>query len=402
MSSPSSQLTVASCSSQPMDDLTRYMPLHKYILEDDLESVKREYDSDDHALEARITANLDTALHVAVGTGRANRIVEYLLNKMSKDQVALQNRDGNTVLSIAAVVGNIQAAKLLVKKDENLNRVANNCGWIPLIEAAQHQKKEMTEYLLQFTEGLFESEENGSTDTIRVLFMNFLIGAKFYGLALELVNLHPSLTTMVSSDGESLLKAIARKPSAFPSKIRKLDIWERCFTYIYYMGKQKAASMHNTPLKLVHCLCKGITRLDHERASSLLKEPLLLAAELGIIEVVELILKTFPDAISFSNEMNYNAFQLAIMNRHDNIFNLIFQMSTAHRNSLVMSKDICGNNILHLAGKLAPQDKLNLVPGAVMQMQREIQWFKVKLLTQTLLLSKTKILNFYTSLLQGF
>ncbi|KAJ0017290.1 hypothetical protein Pint_12019 [Pistacia integerrima] len=174
------------------------------------------------------------------------------------------------VLSITAIVGNIQAAELLVKKDENLNRVANNCGWIPLIEVAQHQKKEMTEYLLQFTEDLFESEENGSTDTIRVLFMNFLIG-----LALELVNLHSSLATMVSSDGESLLKAIARKPSAFPSKIRKLDIWERCFTYIYHMGKQKAALMHNTPLKLVQCLCKGIARLDHERASSLLKKPLL-------------------------------------------------------------------------------------------------------------------------------
>ncbi|KAJ0016612.1 hypothetical protein Pint_12039 [Pistacia integerrima] len=39
MSSSSSQLIMAFCLSQPMDDLTRYMPLHKYILEGDLESI---------------------------------------------------------------------------------------------------------------------------------------------------------------------------------------------------------------------------------------------------------------------------------------------------------------------------------------------------------------------------
>ncbi|XP_059635946.1 uncharacterized protein LOC132278151 [Cornus florida] len=40
------------------------------------------------------------------------------------------------------------------------------------------------------------------------------------------------------------------------------------------------------------------------------------------------------------------------------------------------SRDIYGNTILHLAGKLAPPHKLNLVSGAALQMQCELQWFK--------------------------
>ncbi|KAL2456588.1 PGG domain-containing protein [Abeliophyllum distichum] len=34
------------------------------------------------------------------------------------------------------------------------------------------------------------------------------------------------------------------------------------------------------------------------------------------------------------------------------------------------------NNILQLAGKLAPQSRLNIVSGAALQMQRELLWFK--------------------------
>ncbi|KAJ0017948.1 hypothetical protein Pint_12072 [Pistacia integerrima] len=111
-----------------MNDLTRYLPLHKAIFEGNLASVKQLCDLEEHALEARITVNLDTALHVAVGTGMANDIVEYLLNKMSTDQVALKNSDGNTVLSIALIAGNMEAAKLLVEKDESLNGDKNSSG----------------------------------------------------------------------------------------------------------------------------------------------------------------------------------------------------------------------------------------------------------------------------------
>ncbi|KAL9691742.1 hypothetical protein QQ045_012168 [Rhodiola kirilowii] len=37
---------------------------------------------------------------------------------------------------------------------------------------------------------------------------------------------------------------------------------------------------------------------------------------------------------------------------------------------------VTNDNILHLAGRLAPSDRLRIVCGAALQMQRELQWFK--------------------------
>nr|POE67867.1 hypothetical protein CFP56_62039 [Quercus suber] len=37
-----------------------------------------------------------------------------------------------------------------------------------------------------------------------------------------------------------------------------------------------------------------------------------------------------------------------------------------------------GNNMLHLAAGLAPEEKLNAISGAALQMQRELLWFKVE------------------------
>ncbi|KAL7175574.1 hypothetical protein ACSBR2_029219 [Camellia fascicularis] len=49
---------------------------------------------------------------------------------------------------------------------------------------------------------------------------------------------------------------------------------------------------------------------------------------------------------------------------------------SGYTQAMVVIEDNYGNTILHLAGGLAPYDKLNLVLGAALQMQRELQWFK--------------------------
>ncbi|KAJ0018770.1 hypothetical protein Pint_12040 [Pistacia integerrima] len=217
----SSQPIMASGSSksspQPMDDLSRYMLLHKSILEGNLQLVREFCDSNKHALEARITVNLDTALHVAVRTGSAvNHITEYLVTRMSIDQMTLKNNDGNTVLSIAAIVGNVQAAKNIIRIKPNLNKVSNNSGWIPLIEAARHAQKEMITYLLPFEEEFMMSVRS-SEDKDGVFFVNLLIFAGFYDLALKLVRRHSIFATTELYGGESLLGTLAGQPSAFPS-----------------------------------------------------------------------------------------------------------------------------------------------------------------------------------------
>ncbi|KAH6832896.1 hypothetical protein C2S53_020721 [Perilla frutescens var. hirtella] len=102
------------------------------------------------------------------------------------------------------------------------------------------------------------------------------------------------------------------------------------------------------------------------------------ASRLGIKEVVEIIVETFPSAIfSAENDIKQTFLNLAVQNRCEKVFNYLMYQTGNHR---YIYLDHIGsydeNSILHLAASLAPPHKLNLVTGAALQMQRELQWYK--------------------------
>ncbi|KAI3897161.1 hypothetical protein MKW92_010381 [Papaver armeniacum] len=88
------------------------------------------------------------------------------------------------------------------------------------------------------------------------------------------------------------------------------------------------------------------------------------AIEYGITEFVAKCLEKFRFLI-WSKFDGETMIQIAIKQRDEKILNLILE-----------TKDDNYNSILHYAAKVAPSAKLNLVSGAALQMQREIQWFK--------------------------
>ena len=92
------------------------------------------------------------------------------------------------------------------------------------------------------------------------------------------------------------------------------------------------------------------------------------------------IMESFPDAIWSVNEDGHNFIQYSVINRSEKIYNLLYEMSE-HKNIYKTIKDSSGNNLLHLAARLAPTNKLNLISGAALRIQRELQWFKVSTLT---------------------
>ncbi|KAJ0017179.1 hypothetical protein Pint_11958 [Pistacia integerrima] len=287
---------------------------------------------------------------------------------MSMHQLFLKNKEGNTVLSISAIVGNVQAGCMIMKKDENQTLIqdSNKSKRIPLIQATRHGQKKMINYLLQFSNNYLDYD-SATRFTSGVLLVKLLITAEFYDLALDLIKKHPSLATMTFHGGESLLSEITKKPSAFPSgRTKRLPFWG-------YVGVSKETKLMSDykVLELVKHLCKVIAddRNDYRTTSLILKRPLLLGAEMGVCEIVEEIIKSYPDAIWFTNENNQNLFHLAVMNRQEKVFKLIYQM-TDHKHLLLQFQDVDKNNILHLAGKLAPENKLNVIAGAAFQMQR--------------------------------
>ncbi|KAE9459499.1 hypothetical protein C3L33_08618, partial [Rhododendron williamsianum] len=135
--------------------------------------------------------------------------------------------------------------------------------------------------------------------------------------------------------------------------------------------------MHHQTLELVRFFCREIAKLHTDKAMSKLLTPFLTAARFGIHEVVEEIMIAFPDVIYQAYEEGHTALHLAVINRHENIYNLTYQMRYDCKQYLSILRDNDGNCVLHLAGKLAPKHRLNLVSGAALQMQRELQWYKV-------------------------
>ena len=72
-------------------------------------------------------------------------------------------------------------------------------------------------------------------------------------------------------------------------------------------------------------------------------------------------------------------FHIAILYRQEAIFNLIYEIG-AIKDLTAAYKDknnTDNNNILHLAGNMAPLSQRHIVSGAALQMQRELLWFQV-------------------------
>lgn len=106
------------------------------------------------------------------------------------------------------------------------------------------------------------------------------------------------------------------------------------------------------------------------------------AAERGNVDFLSILICEYPDLIwkVDGDENTYSIFHIAVKNRQADIFKLIYEIESSYKDILLRFEDNERNNILHLAGKLASSDQLNIVSGAALQMQRELFWFKVKYL----------------------
>lgn len=101
--------------------------------------------------------------------------------------------------------------------------------------------------------------------------------------------------------------------------------------------------------------------------------PILAAVKMGILEMVQKILDTFPVAIQDLDSSGKNALMLAAEYRQTTVFDYLVEKKLPE--FVFHQFDDQGNSILHLAamlGELQPW----LIPGAALQMQWEIKWYK--------------------------
>lgn len=105
-------------------------------------------------------------------------------------------------------------------------------------------------------------------------------------------------------------------------------------------------------------------------------EALYIATLNGVTEIISTLLQFFPDLIwaRLSNE-EYLLLPFAIKLRNEKFLRIVCNQSA--RSKLMASTLLESGTILHLAAKLAPPAQLSSVCGTALQMQRELQWFKV-------------------------
>ncbi|XP_073043922.1 uncharacterized protein [Primulina eburnea] len=417
-------------------DLNFQLPLYKAAIRGDWESARNFFDSDPDAVTARISKISETVLHIAVGRSEAIHFVEKLVELMPTEALSLTSKFRETALHYTAKYGNVQAAKLLVARDPELPHIRNDTNFLPLHLAALFGQKEIVVYLLTVTRE--NVEPNPFAGRPGSLLLSTIVHSGFYDVALDLVRRYPKLATTLTPGGNTALSILAGIPSAFPSG-GSLSFWQKLIYFCIPVKLAKASHLrhgcdvenlserpakqmtlcwqsliqnfrrdysilacqkvytelwniigravpqvkkihdtkltHSQAMDLVKCLCMEILQVDNLKSGSIYKPAVILAATLGHYEVLDEILNSFPSAIWCLDKDGHDLFQIAVINRRETIFNLLYDLEE-HAHLVTQNTDINKNNILHLAGKLAPPHRLNLVVGTALQMQRELQWYK--------------------------
>ncbi|KAG0458369.1 hypothetical protein HPP92_023526 [Vanilla planifolia] len=103
--------------------------------------------------------------------------------------------------------------------------------------------------------------------------------------------------------------------------------------------------------------------------------PILIAAMKGVTEMVKKILDTFPIAVQDFDSNHKNVILLSVQHRQPQVYKLMLERKMM-RDSVFGKVDKDGNSALHLAARSAGDSHLWVIPGAALQMQWEIKWYK--------------------------
>lgn len=117
-------------------------------------------------------------------------------------------------------------------------------------------------------------------------------------------------------------------------------------------------------------------KVDHDITWKILGSATSAAVLYGTPEVIEECIITYPDIIWYTGKGFHLSLE-AIMQRQKQVYSVIFQSSINKISQASLIDEEEKEISLHKAAKLAPPHRLNVVTGAALQMQQELQWYKV-------------------------
>ncbi|XP_035841720.1 ankyrin repeat-containing protein At2g01680 isoform X2 [Helianthus annuus] len=199
----------------PREEYTKIgVPLYEAAIKGDWNAAKLILDKNLDLVRCAITENHETLLHVAASAERTKAVKEFVINlvtMMKKEDLELQNKNLNTALTLAAQAGNIETAKILVKKNRALIEIINISGITPLYMAALFAKPDMVNYLYGIS-----NKMNGDcwTPNNRGWVLQKCVEADIFDVAIQIVIDRPELCDNKPLLTDVLL-ALAQKTKAF-------------------------------------------------------------------------------------------------------------------------------------------------------------------------------------------
>ncbi|KAF2309983.1 hypothetical protein GH714_006062 [Hevea brasiliensis] len=290
----------------------------------------------------------------------------------SEDQGQQPKENGNTAFCYAALSGNVKIAQIMMRKNDALPTKRGRQNFLPIYMAALAGQAEMVRELYNHHQA---NEKDKLEDDDLISLLIALVESDIYDIALKMIRERPKLATMKDKDGKtSALHAFAEKP-CIPSIQTSSGIWSYCINFLLNKDKRKQG------LDLVEKLWEEVISYNDDEVSRFMNVPsgrlIFIAAENGNVEFLAKLICKYPDLVLKVDDNQHTIFHKAILNRHEKIFMLIFELGMM-KTLIEICEDKDGNNMLHLAGKMPQEEsRVNVVPGAALQLQRELQWFEV-------------------------
>ncbi|XP_059436352.1 ankyrin repeat-containing protein NPR4-like [Corylus avellana] len=350
--------------------LNIYLPLYQAGLKGDWQATKAILEKYPAAVQAPITKGNQNILHIAAAS-KHDTYVKEVLKWMSPDDLKLKDGYGNTAFCFAAVSGIVKIAEEMVKIDSKLPLIRGSNHLLPLLMASLMENRDMVSYLY-YSATPFEQ----LTASERIDLLNNIISTNLYDIALDILRRDTTLATAEDNKGRIALEVLAKKPFAIDTR-SQMSTSER-FLNSWYKGVRNKAFMQTLAHQLIEGLWKNIQILPDKQFSSFVDKHsslLFVAAELGNVEFLTILLRSHPDLIYEVDQDNRSLFHISVLYRQESVFNLIYEIG-ALKDIIILFHDKNRDNMLHFAGQLAPSKRLNIVSGAALQMQRELLWFK--------------------------
>ncbi|KAJ6708990.1 CASKIN [Salix koriyanagi] len=239
----------------------------------------------------------------------------------------------------------------------------NNCG---------HPIQSMISWLKKAFGGGNEADP-GSAGESRLVPPN-------YGTIFELLKLGSKTMLVILGLGSSEIRKIRVKKEKHTWSIQVLDkLLEKNKLYMY----ERSGSGGGRPSDRTNSSILDPSKQDEGKLAITYKmektdTPLLMAARNGITEIMEKILDKYSFAIHDLNSQKKNVVLLAVQYRQTHIYQFLIKRWKKKKipDRVFRHVDDQGNSAMHHAATMIKDYKPWRIPGAALQMQWEIKWYK--------------------------